>query len=318
MKKLLFGLVISVAALWWAFHGVEWQAFWSALSQARIGIYLLGTVVLLAAIPLRGYRWGIFLEPIKRVPTRLTSAATLVGYFGNNALPFRLGEILRSYYLAREARVPTSQVFGTVIVERLVDGVSLLIILAILPIIDTIPEGLHEPVKWGVIVSLVVGGFAIWLALWKEIPLVSGRVKVLGENLRLGFTSLRHTRHYVPLVVLSTVIWVLYFFSLHITQYALGLGLTWQQSYIVLVTTSLVAIIPAAPGLVGTYHAAVILALVNFFGIDLAVSQAAAVVLHLLGFIPYTILGFALYVRSHLHLRDMRGISLTSESEAKP
>lgn len=310
MKKFIAGLILSAASLWWAFRDIDWAAFKLALVEGNGGLILLGAAVLLAAVPLRGLRWSIFLQPIKRVPWKMTSEATLIGYFGNNVLPFRLGEVLRSYYLSKRVDVPMSQVFGTVIVERLLDIMSMLVLLALLPLFEPIPELLRAPMMWGVLVSLVVTATTYWIVRRRSIPLLRGWLKALADNLRLGFTSLRHGRHYLPLFILTMLIWTLYLVSLYIVQRALGLGLSMGQSYLLLVATSLVLSVPAAPGFVGTYHAAVILVLVNIFGLDLATGQAAAVVFHAYGFIPYTIIGASIYFRSHLHLRDVKGMTL--------
>ncbi len=309
-------MIISLIALWWAFRDIDWVAFKTALMAADSGLILLASAVLIIAVPLRGYRWGIFLRPIKKISVRLTSEATVVGYFGNNVLPFRLGEVVRSYFLSKEAHIPMSQVVGTVIVERLVDGVSILLILAFLPLTGTIPEVLRVPVLWGVALALIVGLVTFLIVRRREVPFLPGRFKTLADNLQLGFTSLRHGRHYLPLLITTVLIWFIFLISVHLGQLGLGLGLSLGQSYLLLVATSLVIAIPAAPGFVGTFHAAVILVLVNIFGGDLAEAQAAAVVLHAVGFIPYSIVGAVIYVRFHLHLRDVKDIKVEPDQGA--
>jgi len=102
------------------------------------------------------------------------------------------------------------------------------------------------------------------------------------------------------------VIWLLYLAYIHVAQHAMGLGLSLVQSYLILVATTLVLVIPAAPGFVGTFHAAVILVCVNIFSMDLSRAQAMAVVLHAIGYIPYTIIGAILYFKSHLRLQDVK------------
>lgn len=316
MKQFIIGLILSSAALWWAFQDIDWAAFKLALVGGNGGMILWGTVVLLAAVPLRGIRWSIFLQPIKRVSWIMTSGATLVGYFGNNALPLRLGEVLRSHYLSRRVKVPMSQVFGTVIVERLLDVISMLVLLAFLPLFEPIPESLRGPVLWSVLVSLMVTAMTYWLVKRRSIPLLRGRLKTLADNVRLGFASLRQGRHYLPLFMLTMLIWALYLVSLYTVQRGLGLGLSMGQTYLILIATSLVLGVPAAPGFVGTYHAAVVLVLVNIFGLELATGQAAAVVFHAYGFIPYTIFGAFIYFRSHLRLRDVKGMTLEPDQGA--
>ncbi|MFB0515612.1 MAG: lysylphosphatidylglycerol synthase transmembrane domain-containing protein [Candidatus Neomarinimicrobiota bacterium] len=307
MVQFIIGLVISVLALWLAFKGVDWRAFWEALIQGSVLGVVFAAVVLLSAIPLRGIRWCIFMKPVKEVPVRLTTEATVVGYFGNNAFPFRLGELLRTYFVARQAPAPMTQVFGTVIVERVVDFLSVLMVLIILPFVSAVPEPLRQPMLWVIVLCLITAVVTIWLARRKNgIPFVRGRVKTILDNLHLGFTSLRQGGHYPTLILTSLGIWLLYLIYIHLAQRAMGLGLSLADSYLVLVTTTLVIMVPAAPGYVGTFHAAVVLAFVNILSVDLSQAQATAVVLHLVGYIPYTIIGAILYFRSHLHFREVR------------
>jgi uncharacterized protein (TIRG00374 family) len=319
MKQFIIGLVLSLGALWLAFRDMDWRAFKEALGQGDIAWILIASVVLLSAVPLRGLRWQIYLNPIKKVPLRLTSEATIVGYFGNNALPFRLGEVLRSYFIARHTQAPITQVFGTVIVERIVDMLSILILLLLLPFVGAVPEALRQPILWVVIICVVLTIMAIWLARRTDgIPLIRGRLKPLLDNLQLGFTSLRQGRHYLALLLATLGIWLLYLMNIHIAQHAMGLNLSLAETYLVLITTTLVLLIPAAPGFVGTFHAAVILAYVNILSVDLARAQAIAVVIHAIGYIPYTIIGAILYFRSHLRLRDVRAQQWEPEVRESP
>ena len=299
-------MFISLAALWWAFRGLDWVAFKAALMVADLRLVAIGSLILIVSIPIRGYRWGILLSPIKRVSLIDSSEATLVGYFGNNALPFRLGELLRSYFLGKRTNSSVSQIFGTVIVERLLDSSSFVLLLLMLPLVGTLPEPLRQPVIWTVLVALAGFAMLIWLAWRKEIPFLKGRLKVWADNIKVGFASLREAAHYLPILIISVLIWLTYLASVHAAQLGIGLNLTWGQSYLILVTASLVIAVPSAPGVVGTYHAGIILLLVNVFGVEMSQAQAAAVVLHAVGFIPYTVLGAFYYFRSHIHIRDVR------------
>ncbi|UCH62449.1 MAG: flippase-like domain-containing protein [Fidelibacterota bacterium] len=317
MKRLIVGLIISLVALWWAFKGMDWQAFKEALTKGNMLWIAASSLVLLSVIPLRGLRWCIFMEPVKKVPVRLTTEATIVGYFGNNALPFRLGELLRSYYVARQAPAPLTQVFGTVIVERVIDMLSALVLLVFLPLTGAVPEQFKRPLLLLVVLCLIVAVVTVWLARRENgIPFVKGRLKSILDNLQLGFTSLRQEQHYLTLFLTTVVIWLLYLVYIHIAQYAMGLGLSLVQSYLILVATTLVLVIPAAPGFVGTFHAAVILVCVNIFSMDPSRAQAMAVVLHAIGYIPYTIIGAILFFKSHLRLQDVKSQPLKPEAES--
>ncbi len=261
----------------------------------------------MVVILVRGYRWRIFLKPVSDVSLRLTSNATLIGCFGNNALPMRLGEVLRSYIIARRISVPVSQVFGSVIVERVVDILSALVLIAGLPFLGVIPTTVRQPLIWLIIFSACLVVVAFWLARRKNgIPFLKNRMKEIADNLLLGFNSLSQTQHYIKLLISTVILWFLYLMSIHVTQYAIGLELSLADSYVLLLAITISMMFAAAPGNVGTYHAAVVISLTTVFDVDLPKAQAAAVVLHAIAYIPYTIFGALLYVRSNLHIRDVR------------
>jgi uncharacterized protein (TIRG00374 family) len=318
MKRMLIGLVIGLVALWLAFRKMEWQAFWDALTAGNLGWILMGSIALLLAIPIRGLRWCIFMQPVKPVSPWYTSEATLVGYFGNNALPLRLGELLKAYFLARMANAPLVQVIGTIIVERLIDILSVLLILAFMPLLGAIPESLRRPVIWAVVIGAVVAVITVWLAYQREgMPFVKGRLKHLLDQLRLAFDSLSQTHHYLRLLATSVGIWVFYLLSIVFVQHAMGLDLSLAECYLILVATTLILLIPAAPGFVGTFHAAVVLVLMNILSVEQSQAQATAVVLHAIGYIPYTVFGAISFLRSHVRIREIKGLSVKSAEETE-
>ncbi len=268
MAKVAVGMLISLVALWWAFRGLDWVAFKAALAGADPGMVLLSVTMLVISIPLRAYRWGILLLPVRRIRLWITSESTLVGYFGNNALPFRLGELLRAYFLHKRIGAPISQILGTVIIERLIDVASLVLVLALLPLVGGLPPQFQMALQWALVAALLVTLMMVALARWGQVTFLRGRLRTWVENIRVGFKSLRDTRHYPTLLVTSLAIWGLYFLSAYFGLRALNLGLTLGQSYLVLVVGSLAMGVPAAPGFVGTYHAGVILLLTSVFAIE--------------------------------------------------
>ncbi len=316
MRKLLIGLILSAIALWWAFKEFNWTAFTNAMADASIVYIVLSIFVLLLAVPIRGFRWRIFLQPMGEVTTMQTTEATMVGYFGNNVLPFRFGEVIRAYFISRQCNIRLSKVFGSILVERLIDVGSMLLLLGLLPLIVTIPDDLKIPV----ISTMIISGSAIVLLIWassrEKISFASGKLKSIIENLHTGFSSLRQSRHHPSIILATILIWVCYYLNMHWAQLALGIGLTMGQSYLLLVTVSVVIAIPSAPGFLGTYHAAVIFLVNGLFDVEISTAQALAIILHAMGFVFYTILGSIGFFRSHMRLRDIQTQQATLKQEA--
>jgi hypothetical protein len=224
---------------------------------------------------------------------------------------------LRAYFLHRRINAPFSQILGTIIVERLLDVASFVLVLAILPLVGDLPPQFQTALQWALVGALLVTLLLVALARWGQVPFLRGRLRTWVENIRVGFRSLRHARHYPTLLATSLAIWGFYLLSAYFGLRALDLGLTLGQAYLVLVVGSLAMGIPAAPGFVGTYHAGVILLLTSVFAIELTASQAAAVLLHAVAFIPTTLVGGILYFKSHLHFREVKEIRWETEPDER-
>ena len=303
MGRFLFGLTISAVALWWAFRATDWDAFAVAVQGTHPGLLLLSVLLLLASVPVRGQRWGIFLRPFKKIPVKTTSEATLIGYFGNNILPFRMGELVRAYFLGKRAGLAVSKVIGTIILERVLDILVILLLVIMIPLFANIPEQLQGSASFAVALGLALIAVTIWASRGESLAWVPAKLRDIAENIRRGFASVRSRQSMAAIFAGTLIIWALYLASLHAGLAALGLELSRTEVYALFVATTVVVAIPSAPGFVGTYHAMVIFMLVNVMGYETGQAQAAAVILHAIGYIPYTVIGAGIYLRSHMKIR---------------
>ncbi|HSU28700.1 MAG TPA: lysylphosphatidylglycerol synthase transmembrane domain-containing protein, partial [Chitinophagaceae bacterium] len=151
----------------------------TAIRQARHWLLIPVSLLLFTSHFVRALRWRLLIEPLGHLPTRAnTFFAVMIGYFANQAFP-RLGEVLKCTVLARYEKIPADKLIGTMVLERIVDGLTLLIIigitLAIQPglysqLIDTF---LHSPkdkegntIPGWIIVVAVVFILLLVLAIW--------------------------------------------------------------------------------------------------------------------------------------------------------
>ena len=129
--QLVLFLFLAALLLFFAFRGVNFKSIAEGFREAN---YLWVFVALLAGIAshiVRALRWRLLMEPIGHKPPLLnTLGALMVGYLTNIAFP-RMGEIARCGSLKKTDRVPFEPLFGTVIVERAVDLIALLVLLAV-------------------------------------------------------------------------------------------------------------------------------------------------------------------------------------------
>jgi uncharacterized protein (TIRG00374 family) len=125
--KLWLGLIISAFFLYRTLGALRLSELWDVMRSAAYWWIVPGVVVYFFAVWARTWRWHYMLRPIKRVPlTRLFPVVT-IGYMGNNVYPARAGEVIRAYVLRRREGVSMSASLATVLVERIFDGVIMLI-----------------------------------------------------------------------------------------------------------------------------------------------------------------------------------------------
>ena len=132
--RLLLVVTISAFGIYLAFKGDNFGELVIQIQQVNYTGVFIASLLLIISCIVRAYRWQVLLNPVEAIPLHPLFGATLVGYFGNGVLAFRLGELLKSYSISMNNEVNTSQVFGTVILERFLDLLMVFIIcLSFLP-----------------------------------------------------------------------------------------------------------------------------------------------------------------------------------------
>src|SRR5436190_18317968 len=161
MSRLRFvlGFVISAVFLWLALKDQDLSKVWDTLSHANYFWIIPGVLTYFLAVLARTWRWHYMLRSIKPVSLRMLFPIVTIGYMGNNIYPARAGEVLRAYVLKKRAGVPMSASLATVVIERLFDGVVMLLFVFVsLPRLEALPDWLRQVVILG---SLVFFGALI-------------------------------------------------------------------------------------------------------------------------------------------------------------
>jgi uncharacterized protein (TIRG00374 family) len=281
--------------LWWASrqHAPH-------LPHGGAGLAALGLSLLLYAIATvgRAERWRRLLSAAGvRSTTRDVYQLTTVGYMGNNILPARAGEALRVFLLAPRARTSRSNVLGTIVAERVLDAIVLAaLFVVVLATSADIPFGARGGVLLAVAAcgllatALFAGGPRSPLRRWIRRPRV---LRIIDEVTR-ATRSMRGAQA-VRLVSLSLFVWIAEAGVYLLASDALGTGLSAPEALAVMVFANAAALIPAAPGYLGTFDAAVILA-VHATGASHSASVGYLLLLRFLLFIPITVVGLGIYM----------------------
>jgi 4-diphosphocytidyl-2-C-methyl-D-erythritol kinase len=267
----------------------------------------------------------VLLQPLKP-DTSLDSrfGAITIGFMANNLLPARVGELVRVYAFSRMEAVSMSGTFGSLVVERVLDGVVLITFLLLPPLLPGFPgAGATGGAVGGLIrgMVLVLGLILVLivaLMIWPT-RVVAFAERVLGRlpgkaakrsvgALEAFIEALQVLRR--PSLLVQALLWSFAFWSWHGLSFWLGMAAFGiHEGFLAAIFTEAAVgfgvALPSAPGFFGTFHAAAAWALEGVYGVEAARSLAFAYGYHLGGFFPVTIIGLWYARRMGLSLRDM-------------
>ena len=328
--QLWLGVIISAVFLWLALRGLRLGEVAESLGEANYWWLVPSVATYFVAVWVRTWRWDYMLRPLKHIPVRRLFPVVVIGYMGNNIYPFRAGEVLRSYVLRRQEEVPMSASLATVIVERVFDGLVMLVfVFAALPLAPLPSESIRllVIVASGVFFAAVVVFFglaaaperAMGLASWISERFVPGRFQQqlihVTARFLAGLESLRSFRNVLMIFFTSILIWLLetvkYWFVMQAFDFEVSFFALMLMNGIVNLATTL----PSAPGYVGTFDAPGIAVLI-LYGVEEAVAGAYTLMLHAALWLPITLLGAYYMLRKGMGWSDIREATQLAEQEA--
>ena len=274
--RLLAGWLISLVFALLAVRGVDWSGTWASLRGAKLLPLAAAGVLTIILQGLRATRWGVLLLSLRAGASwgRLFAAVN-IGYFFNNILPFRAGDFVRVHLWGKWTDTSRMGVLSTVALERVVDLFCVALLVPVLLRIVVLPRwATWAGTAAGVVSVLAIAGFGC--ALFYERPIVrvaewrheqSPLLRRMGVrqkvgSLLAGLEVLRHARQNMRVLLLSGLMWTGQVACVQLVLLALSIRPSPASAMAVIIFASLGLAIPSAPGGVGVYHYAVILALV--------------------------------------------------------
>lgn len=309
------GLLISAVFLFLAFRDLRPLEVLSYVQNANLLLLLVGVVGYFAAVATITLRWQFLLRASGNVPYRSLFQLVCIGYMGNNVYPLRGGELLRIVLLGREHHIPVARATTVVLAERVFDGIVMLtfVVVALLTLNVASPE-LRSVVMFTapIFVGALVAFFALALnpnvartiLKWfcDKMPHTLGaRIQHLGEDVLAGLGSLRTPVDLAGTLVTSYASWMIEAVMYWIVAEAFGLGIDYISALLIVGVVNLAGLIPASPGQFGVYESFVRLVLTSL-GVAVAPATAFAFVMHLVIWLPVTLVGFIFLARKGLGL----------------
>jgi glycosyltransferase 2 family protein len=317
---LLAGLAVSIVLTYLALKDIDFRAFLDALADGDPVWFLASFVVLVAAYAVRVARWWVLFDVGERPPPRALLRALLVGDFLTSLLPvLRLGELARVIVLHREAGTPRSLGLGTVVTERIQDSVALLLLLFVaVPFAPDVTWLRAAAMFLAVLLAVLLVALVVFWRfgsrplsfLLRPLARLPGfsqaRTDLAAEGILCGLSGLRNVRMALTAFTLTLLSWLAVAFAYTLAFRGVGLELGLEAGILVTVATTFSLLLPALPASVGIFEAAAIVAL-EPYGVDDAQALSGAVVIHVLTFVPFLILG-PLALRGHTVIADSRSV----------
>lgn len=316
-KKIFVGLLLGLVLAYLSVRGLRWEAVAAGFRHVRYGWIGPVLALLLLLQVVRIWRWGVLLAPLGRVDALPLFAVSNVGFLAIVALPARLGELARPYLIARRSRIRMTSALGTIVVERVFDSLTILVLAVTLLLFVPLPPWLIRSSVLLCAATMGLLAFMVFLLLRRETALrwiapavrllprrLSDRIMGLLHQFIDGFESIRDGRRLLQVLGSTLLIWGIDALALYLLLLAFGFSLSLVDAAVVMVVLIIGIAIPTAPGFVGNWHFFCILGLA-LYGIPRTDALAFAVVYHALSVGIVLLLGLLSLPFNRFSLSDL-------------
>jgi uncharacterized protein (TIRG00374 family) len=283
LKKIL-SISVATLCLYFAFQQVNLEDINRALLTANLFYVFLATLITFITFILRSIRWRMLLNTPRELSFVQYMSSTHIGYFLNNILPFRAGDLGRAQLLSNQSKeIRFSFLVGSLVAEKIID----LWIIGFFSIF-IIFSGYQDVLgfKFSLIILLLyIITSTIIFGRNSLVNIVQEKFSIT-RNFIDGYLLV--SKNKIKLVGISILLWCSFVVYIYLVLQALNINLTTQQYIGLTIISSIVTSLPVAPAAIGTYHLAVIYCL-SLYGINIDLAQTAAILMHSL-FLVYTII----------------------------
>jgi uncharacterized protein (TIRG00374 family) len=313
------GIAVSILFLWLAFRNLHPEAVLQNLGRANIPLLLIGAVWYFSAVMVISMRWGYLLKSIRAIPLPRLMPLVCIGYMGNNVYPFRSGEALRIYLLRQEQHIPFVKGATTVLIERVFDGLVMLTFILIgVNLTHVGGEAIQTVATFATPIFLIA--LVIFFALAMRPNLLrqlsnrietrlpkrlAGIVDKLSEDIIGGLEGLRTPADLAMTILTSYACWMLEASVYLLVAVAFGLAPDYGLMLVVVGTVNLAGLIPASPGQLGVFEFFASQVLIGA-GVESDLALTYALTIHVVIWLPVTLVGFYFLIQRGLSWRDIR------------
>jgi uncharacterized protein (TIRG00374 family) len=330
--------LLALVLVGWFLRHANLADVWSQVRHARGDLLVLAFVCVMLTYWARAVRWRYLLTPVGPTRFRTVFRATVIGFAALAILPARMGDVLRPYLLARWEGLPTSATFATVVMERVLDLIAVLVLLAVyvwgFADAVTLPDRLLRPIEVSSAIAAAsaaallvvmwvlaahperIGGLAAAAARW-----LPGRwsdpVGRIASTFSSGFAAAREPRALLMGVLWSFPLWLAIAAEAWAVTVAFGIDMPFPGTFL-LQSLLVIGVAVPTPGGVGSYHEAYRIGVTTFFGAPNDRAVAAAIVTHAISFVPVVLLGIVFMAQDGLSVRGLKDLAGAARKKERP
>lgn len=326
---------LTIFLLWLFVRNLDAGELRRAFAAANPWLVFLAVVTTLQTYFIRAWRWQTMLRPLGNVGFAPAFRTTVIGFTATFLLPARVGEVLRPYLLARQERLSFSAAFATIILERALDLTAVLLLFAAAMPFLTVDVG--SETRWAgaaaALASVVglaamfvfaghperVGQWADRLSRWLPARL-GATVSVFARKFAEGLAVMRRPQALIISLAWSLALWISICLGIWLVSRAFGLTVPFAGAFLV-VMYLVIGVTAPTPGGFGGFHVMYQLAVTTYFGATVDGAAAAAIVLHLVSFVPVAVLGLLFMWQDGLSLGGLKRLPAqdpVSDSASRP
>ncbi|MBI5374619.1 MAG: flippase-like domain-containing protein [Candidatus Schekmanbacteria bacterium] len=325
-KSFLIGFIISAFFIYLAVNKVDYGALKESLVNCNY-LYLIPMVALSVLLQLcKAYRWKLIITPVKKIRLSLIYYLHCIGFMGINILPFRLGEFLRPYLLSKQGDVKLSTSVATTVMERILDGGTLLLFMIAAVRFAPVPDWVlkaGESVFAVIALSIMFLFFLVWkgrrylLKFTSFKPLAPFQEKTIRifDSFKQGFDIMPDKKAFIFAIILSVIFWVIPVFNTYLLFSAFSMALPFSAALTLFIIVSIGLMIPSAPGFIGNFQFFCILAL-SLYGVNKSEALGFSIVLNAVQFFSIIAQGILSLFLSGIRFNEVMkaGESLKTEN----
>lgn len=322
--------VLAIALLAWFLRHANLAGVWVEVQHARVDLLLLAFLAVVLTYVIRAWRWQYMLHPIG--PTRFRTAfrTTVIGFAALGILPARAGDVLRPYLLARQEGLSPTATFATIIMERVLDLIAVLVLLVVF--VWGIADPAMLPAAWirPIEISSAIAGasaVALMILMWvlashperigrlvfaaaRVLPhRIADRLASLAQTFSRGFAVARDPRAMAAAFAWSFPLWLVIAGEAWLVAIAFGIDMPFAGSFL-LQGLLLIGVAVPTPGGIGSFHEAFRIGVTTFFRAPQDAAVAAAIVTHAISYVPVVLTGILFMAQDGLsvgRLQEMAG-----------